>query len=64
MVATGVADRARARIAQLIYIDAFAPDDGESVFDCLPPAVARAAANRSRAGLAYSARSDAARYAR
>ena len=26
MVATGVADRARARIAQLIYIDAFAPE--------------------------------------
>jgi pimeloyl-ACP methyl ester carboxylesterase len=39
MVATGAADRARKRIARLIYIDAFAPDDGESVFDCLPPAV-------------------------
>ncbi len=38
MVATGVADRARARIAQLIYIDAFAPNDGDSMLDLLPPA--------------------------
>jgi pimeloyl-ACP methyl ester carboxylesterase len=37
MVATGVADRARARIAKLVYLDAFAPRDGESVFDLLPP---------------------------
>ena len=33
MVATGIADRARTRIAQLIYLDAFVPRDGESVFD-------------------------------
>jgi pimeloyl-ACP methyl ester carboxylesterase len=38
MVATGTADRARARIAKLIYIDAFVPRDGESVFDVLPAA--------------------------
>ena len=38
MVATGVADRARGRVAQLIYIDAFAPQDGDSVVDLLPPA--------------------------
>ncbi|MBV9555442.1 MAG: alpha/beta hydrolase [Pseudolabrys sp.] len=38
MVATGVADRARARIAKLIYIDAFAPRDGESAFDIMPAA--------------------------
>jgi pimeloyl-ACP methyl ester carboxylesterase len=37
MVATGVADRARERIAGLIYIDAFAPRDGDSVFGLLPP---------------------------
>jgi pimeloyl-ACP methyl ester carboxylesterase len=36
MVATGVADRARDRVAQLIYIDAFVPDDGESLLDLLP----------------------------
>jgi pimeloyl-ACP methyl ester carboxylesterase len=39
MVATGVADRARRRVAQLIYIDAFAPRDGESVRGLTPPAV-------------------------
>src|SRR6202171_5885226 len=38
MVATGVADRARKRIAQLIYLDAFVPNDGESAFDLLPEA--------------------------
>jgi pimeloyl-ACP methyl ester carboxylesterase len=36
MVATGAADRARARIARLIYIDAFAPVDGDSAIDLLP----------------------------
>ena len=39
MVATGVADRARARITQLIYIDAFVPRDGERAFDVLPESV-------------------------
>jgi pimeloyl-ACP methyl ester carboxylesterase len=33
MVATGVADRARKRIAQLVYLDAFVPRDGQSLFD-------------------------------
>jgi pimeloyl-ACP methyl ester carboxylesterase len=33
MVATGVADRARNKIAQMIYIDAFVPGDGQSLFD-------------------------------
>jgi len=37
MVATGVADRARERIVALVYIDALAPRDDESVFDLLPP---------------------------
>jgi pimeloyl-ACP methyl ester carboxylesterase len=42
MVATGVADRARERIAKLVYLDAFAPKDGDSAFSLLPePAVAR-----------------------
>ena len=39
MVAT--ADRVRERIAQLIYLDAFVPHDGQSLFD-LQPADARA----------------------
>ncbi|MGA7974435.1 MAG: alpha/beta hydrolase [Pseudolabrys sp.] len=33
MVATGVADRARNRIGKLIYLDAFAPQDGDSLMD-------------------------------
>ena len=33
MVATGVADRVRDRISRLIYIDAFVPEDGQSLFD-------------------------------
>jgi pimeloyl-ACP methyl ester carboxylesterase len=37
MVATGVADRARDRIAQLVYLDAFVPDDGQSLFDLNEP---------------------------
>ncbi len=38
MVATGVADRARDRIAQLIYLDAFVPGDGQSLLDLNEPA--------------------------
>lgn len=38
LVATGTADRNRPRIAKLIYLDAFAPRDGDSVFDLLPEA--------------------------
>jgi pimeloyl-ACP methyl ester carboxylesterase len=37
MVATGVADQARDRITQLIYLDAFVPDDGQSLFDLNEP---------------------------
>src|ERR1700754_4323438 len=33
MVATGVADRAREKVKQLIYIDAFVPADGQSLVD-------------------------------
>src|SRR3954463_6702408 len=38
MVATGVADRVRDRIAQLIYLDAFVPADGQSLLDLNEPA--------------------------
>jgi len=41
MVATGVADRAPARIARLVYLDAFMPRNGEALFD-LVSAEARA----------------------
>ena len=37
MVATGVADRARDRIAQLIYLDAFVPRHGQSLLDLNEP---------------------------
>jgi pimeloyl-ACP methyl ester carboxylesterase len=36
MVATGVADRAAARIAHVIYLDAFVPKHGMSLFDLVP----------------------------
>ena len=41
MVATGVADRARDRITQLIYLDAFVPRDGQSLFDLNEVAIAK-----------------------
>ena len=50
VVATGVADRARNRIATLIYLDAFAPKDGQAVFDLVPPEIAE----KMRAGAAAS----------
>jgi pimeloyl-ACP methyl ester carboxylesterase len=37
MVATGVADRARGRITQLIYLDAFVPVNGQALIDLVPP---------------------------
>jgi pimeloyl-ACP methyl ester carboxylesterase len=37
MVATGVADRLKSRIRRVVYIDAFAPRDGESLFDLVGP---------------------------
>ena len=36
MVATGVADRAPERPRHLLYLDAFVPRDGRSLFDLLP----------------------------
>ena len=36
MVATGVADRARARVRRLVYLDAFVPRDAQSLLDLLP----------------------------
>jgi pimeloyl-ACP methyl ester carboxylesterase len=38
MVATGVADRARDRVARLIYLDAFVPRNGQALIDLVPPA--------------------------
>jgi pimeloyl-ACP methyl ester carboxylesterase len=38
MVATGVADRVSDRITRLVYLDAFVPGHGQSLFDLLPAA--------------------------
>ena len=35
-VITGVADRLSDRIAALVYLDAFVPEDGQSLYDILP----------------------------
>ncbi len=37
MVATGVADRSEGRVTKLIYLDAFAPRDGQSLFHLVGP---------------------------
>jgi pimeloyl-ACP methyl ester carboxylesterase len=37
MVITGVADRVPERVAHLIYLDAFVPEDGQSMLDVIPP---------------------------
>jgi pimeloyl-ACP methyl ester carboxylesterase len=37
MVVTGVADAVPDKIAALIYLDAFVPEDGQSLFGLLPP---------------------------
>ena len=39
MVVTGVADRMPERLAHLVYLNALVPEDGQSVFDLLPPAI-------------------------
>jgi pimeloyl-ACP methyl ester carboxylesterase len=36
-VVTGVADRLPERVSSLIYLDAFVPEDGQSLHDTLPP---------------------------
>lgn len=37
LVITGVADRVPERIANVVYLDAFLPEDGQSMFDIVPP---------------------------
>src|SRR5262245_39315930 len=36
-VITGAADRAPEHIAQVVYLDAFVPEDGQAVFDLVAP---------------------------
>jgi pimeloyl-ACP methyl ester carboxylesterase len=37
MVITGVADRVPEQIAHVVYLDAFVPQDGQSLWDIIPP---------------------------
>ena len=37
MVIRGVADRAPGRLARLVYLDAFVPEDGQALLDFVPP---------------------------
>jgi pimeloyl-ACP methyl ester carboxylesterase len=37
VVITGVVDRVPERIGHLVYLDAFVPEDGESMLDIIPP---------------------------
>ena len=63
MVATGVADRARDKVRQLIYIDAFVPGDGQSLLDLNEAArAADAGTGKDRRRLARAAEPDAAGY--
>lgn len=39
LVVTAVADRMPERMAEVIYVDAFVPEDGQSMLDLLPPPV-------------------------
>jgi len=49
-VVTAVADRARDRIAKLIYLDAFVPGDGQALVDLGPPAVRQRMQEAAKAG--------------
>ncbi|HYC65937.1 MAG TPA: alpha/beta hydrolase [Reyranellaceae bacterium] len=49
MVATGVAEKARRRIAQIVYLDAFAPQDGQSLFDLVGPKTAESMRGKAMA---------------
>ena len=37
VVITGVVDRVPERIGHLVYLDAFVPEDGQSMLDIIPP---------------------------
>ena len=48
MVVTGVAERVPERIARLVYLDAFMPEDGQRLADLFPPAVVAWLEERAR----------------
>lgn len=48
MVITGVAAQAAERLAQLVYLDAFVPRDGQCLLDLLPPDLAAAVREQAK----------------
>jgi pimeloyl-ACP methyl ester carboxylesterase len=50
MVITGVAERAPERLAHLVYLDAFVPQDGQALFDLLDPDFRAELEAQARAG--------------
>jgi pimeloyl-ACP methyl ester carboxylesterase len=48
MVVTAVADRMPERLAHLVYLNALVPEDGQAVFDLLPPAIRQRFAEAAR----------------
>jgi pimeloyl-ACP methyl ester carboxylesterase len=48
MVITGVAERAPDRLAQLVYLDAFVPEDGQALVDIMAPEPQQRAAMEER----------------
>jgi pimeloyl-ACP methyl ester carboxylesterase len=50
MVATGVADRACDKVRQLIYVDAFVPQDGQSLLDFLADSEQRRMREAAKSG--------------
>ena len=48
MVITGVAERAPERLAKLVYLDAFVPQDGQALADLFPPEVVAWLEERAR----------------
>ena len=48
MVIAAVADRVPERVAQLVYLDAFVPDNGQALLDLLPPPLREASLEQAR----------------
>ena len=48
MIIAGAAEFVRERLAQLVYVDAFIPDDGQSVLDFMPESNQTALHNLAR----------------
>ena len=49
MAITGVADRVPERLAHLVYVDAFVPEDGQSLADLIGPGTAEGMIARAQA---------------